>query len=321
MMNLILFIFGSCISSGLSKKFVFVNELKTYDDAQSFCRKHHNDLASIEDLTDLNDLQTAVSGITEPSAWIGLKKEGPPLWYWSLYDSEFYREGEAEYRNWRTGEPNNQGGIENCVVIDDGGQFRDTSCSSQRQFICYDGNVNVIQRYVIINQPMTWNNAQTHCRKTHTDLVSIRNLEENQQVHALVPAGVVAFIGLFKDPFRWSDNSRSSFRRWSLNEPDNSGPCVEHIFQLNAWKDQNCSTARPFICTSVLKKTQILKVKVKSSLNVNYPAIMTTLLQKIQQKLVDLGMSTDAKLVWRVQSYGAVFHTVQNKKQSALSVC
>ncbi|XP_051981910.1 macrophage mannose receptor 1-like isoform X1 [Xyrauchen texanus] len=319
-MNLILFIFGSCISSGLSKQFVFVNELKTYDDAQSFCRKHHNDLATIEDMTDLNDLQNTVRGITETSAWIGLKKEGPPLWYWSLNNREFYREGEAEYRNWLTGEPNNWGGNQNCVAIDDGGKFQDRSCSNQFQFICYDGNVNVAQRYVFINQKMTRNDAQMYCRTTHTDLVSIRNLEENQQVQAVVPAGAVVYIGLYKESYRWSDNSSSLFRRWSLNEPDNSGPCVEHIFQLNAWRDQICSTARPFICTSVLKM-QILRVKVKSSLNVNDPAMMTTVLQKIQQNLVNLGMSKDAKLVWRVQSDGAVFHTVQNKNESALSVC
>ncbi len=107
-----------------------------------YCRRFHDDLASVEDAADFSRLQAAVSGITDPSVWIGLKR-GEPDWFWSLSDSAFYGEGEAEYRRWKTGQLDNSGGKENCVAVDDAGEFWDVSCTSQYTFICYDGKDTV----------------------------------------------------------------------------------------------------------------------------------------------------------------------------------
>uniref|UniRef100_A0A673HMU4 C-type lectin domain-containing protein n=1 Tax=Sinocyclocheilus rhinocerous TaxID=307959 RepID=A0A673HMU4_9TELE len=133
---------GSCVSSAISKQFVFVKEAKTFSDAQMYCGRFHGDLASVDDAADSSRLQAAVSGITDPSAWIGLKR-GEPDWFWSLSDSTFYGEGEAEYRCWKTGQLDNAGGSENCGAVDDAGEFWDVSCASHYTFICYDGEDTV----------------------------------------------------------------------------------------------------------------------------------------------------------------------------------
>ncbi|XP_058638570.1 macrophage mannose receptor 1-like isoform X2 [Onychostoma macrolepis] len=280
-----------------------------------FRRQFHGDLASIEDAADFSRLQAVVSGITDPSVWIGLKR-GEPNWSWSLSDSTFYGEGETEYRHWKTGQLDNLGGIENCAIVDDSGEFWDVSCSSQYMFICYDGKENAPQRYVFVSQAKSWRDAQMFCRENHTDLVSVRNLDENQLIKALVPKGAIVFIGLFKDFFRWSDNSISLFRRWSVGEPNDSGACVEQrLSDTNTWAVRNCDETRPFICQDGVKM-QILKVKLKSGQNVNDPAMMVTFMEKIQQKLVSLGMPKDAKLQWRVQSDGEIFHLLENDMNS-----
>lgn len=111
------------------------------------------------------------------------------------------------------------------------------------------GKENVLQRYVFVSQKKRWRDAQTFCRQQHTDLVSVRNPDENQLIKALVPQGALVFIGLFKDFFRWSDNSRSPFRRWSVGEPNGSGDCVlQTLSNINTWADQKCAETRPFIC-------------------------------------------------------------------------
>uniref|UniRef100_A0A8C1YUM5 C-type lectin domain-containing protein n=1 Tax=Cyprinus carpio TaxID=7962 RepID=A0A8C1YUM5_CYPCA len=69
-------------------------------------------------------LFAAVSGVTDPSVWIGLKRD----WVWSLSNSSFYGEGEAEYRR-----------NENCGALDIAGEFWDVPCTNQYPFICYDG--------------------------------------------------------------------------------------------------------------------------------------------------------------------------------------
>ncbi|KAK2913215.1 hypothetical protein Q8A67_001614 [Cirrhinus molitorella] len=312
-LNLMLIVLGTCISSAISKQFVFVNEAKTFDEAQIYCRRFHCDLASIEDAADFRLLQAAVRGITDPAAWIGLKKDWVG-WRWSLSDSAFYKEGEAEYRRWKSGQLDNSGGIENCASVDNAGEFWDVSCNSSFPFICYDGNF--LQRYVFVSEGKRWKDAQTFCRQKHTDLVSIRNQDENQKVSDLVPPGALVFIGLFKDDFRWSDNSSSSFRRWSAGEPGDSGACVEQsLSDKNTWADQNCDEPRPFICQDG-EKMQILRLNLKSVQNVNDPVMKVSIMKQIQQKLVNLGMPKDAKLQWRVQSDGEIFHPLENDMNS-----
>ncbi|KAI2663114.1 Ladderlectin [Labeo rohita] len=314
-MNLMLFVLGTCISSATSKQFIFVNEAKTFDEAQIYCRRFHCDLASVQDTADFSSLQAAVSGITTPDAWIGLKR-AEPNWLWSLSDSAFYKEGETEYRRWRAGQLDNAGGNENCCTVDGGGEFWDVSCYSRYPFICYDGNENALQRYVFVDQNKNWKDAQTFCRQNHTDLVSVRNLDENLRVQVLVPPGALVFIGLFKDTFRWSDNSSSSFRRWSVREPNDSGACVaQRLSDINTWVDQNCNDTRPFVCQDG-EKVQILRVKLKSGQNVNDPVMKVFIKEKIQEKLVSLGMPKDAKLQWRVQSDGEIFHLLENDMNS-----
>ncbi len=125
---------GTCFSSAISKQFVLVKEMKTFDDAQMYCRWFHDDLASVEDAADFSRLPA----VTDPGVWIGLKR-GEPDWFWSLSDSTFYGEGEAEYRRWNNGQLDNWGTDENCVVLNDAGEFWDISCTTNLTFICYDG--------------------------------------------------------------------------------------------------------------------------------------------------------------------------------------
>lgn len=54
----------------------------------------------------------------------------------------YYGEGEAEFRMWKIGKPNNRGGYENCVEMDSNGVWNDVSCKTQKTFVCYNGKGN-----------------------------------------------------------------------------------------------------------------------------------------------------------------------------------
>ncbi len=162
----------------------------------------------------------------------------------------------------------------NCLLAQVQALFSLFSWFSMTQFCCSEhtvshgitGKENVLQKYVFVNQKKRWSDAQTFCRQKHTDLVSVRNPDENQLIKALVPQGTLVFIGLFKEFFRWSDNSSSSFRRWSVGEPDGSGDCVEQtLSDTNTWADQNCAETRPFICQDgeLLLHQILIKVTMK----------------------------------------------------------
>ncbi|XP_026106601.1 macrophage mannose receptor 1-like [Carassius auratus] len=302
---LILMICGINCVTGLNtfmesyKNFYFVNEYKTFAEAQQYCREHYIDLVTLEDWADMKDLLALENVMSTDSAWIGLRKTGHEQWRWA--DPELYKDRETEYRNWGPSEPTN-GSDEYCSVMDSIGNFRDTDCQTY-------------SKYMLVNGPKSWREAQSYCRQSYTELVSVRNQEENRQIQQLIPAGV-SYMGLFKDAFVWSDNSTSSFRNWDYYQPDRSGDCVVHLRHSRLWDDQDCSKTNPFFCYDRTVVRQILRLKVESDQNVNDPDITATILQEIKQKMIYQGLSVHAYLQWKQQANGDVFQREEKTRKT-----
>uniref|UniRef100_A0A8C4SVZ9 C-type lectin domain-containing protein n=1 Tax=Erpetoichthys calabaricus TaxID=27687 RepID=A0A8C4SVZ9_ERPCA len=110
------------------------------------------------------------------------------------------------------------------------------------------------ERYFWIND-MMWSRAQNYCRVNYTDLVSIRNESENEVIKNK-SQGTPFWIGLFNNPWKWSDGGNSTFRNWSVRNPDNynhNEKCVEINFQDNrgnGWNDADCNIPKTFFCNS-----------------------------------------------------------------------
>uniref|UniRef100_A0A8B9H8C7 C-type lectin domain-containing protein n=1 Tax=Astyanax mexicanus TaxID=7994 RepID=A0A8B9H8C7_ASTMX len=106
------------------------------------------------------------------------------------------------------------------------------------------------ERFIFINERKTWREAQSYCRENHTDLASVRNQTENQQVwNETKNVGIMTWIGLFNDPWKWSDKKNSSFRYWFPNQPDITDKCAAaSVMDQSQWHDVNCNTSYPFIC-------------------------------------------------------------------------
>ncbi|KAM4537027.1 secretory phospholipase A2 receptor-like [Odontesthes bonariensis] len=117
----------------------------------------------------------------------------------------------------------------------------------------------VLRQYHFVNQPLTWTEAQTYCRQTHTDLATIENSEELKQlINTVSSAGHYSnvWLGLYsKIDWRWSDGftgSGAQYRNWytSFNEPNFKSAnqfCVV-TKDYGMWIDYDCMTSYPFIC-------------------------------------------------------------------------
>ncbi|XP_031166243.1 lectin-like [Sander lucioperca] len=177
---------------------------------------------------------------------------------------------------------------------------------------------------------MTWTEAQSYCREHYTDLASVRNLTENQKVYYTIftkytdNIGSVVWIGLFRDSWKWSDGSSSSFRFWKKLQPDNkygNETCVAADFSNSGkWEDWPCDMERAFICygppTPVSKRVMKVRFDNKNSLDVNDPAVMEAMLKQLKQKLRDHGLNDCVKLSWRKQADGKVFHKEDKKTKT-----
>lgn len=70
--------------------------------------------------------------------------------------------------------------------------------------------------YFLIEQNMTWYKAQSYCRENYTDLVSIRNEGQKEEVkNEEMNSTTPYWIGLLYDDWEWSDGGRSAYRNWS----------------------------------------------------------------------------------------------------------
>uniref|UniRef100_A0A8P4GP41 C-type lectin domain-containing protein n=1 Tax=Dicentrarchus labrax TaxID=13489 RepID=A0A8P4GP41_DICLA len=206
-------------SSHGGRQYHFIYDQKTMTEAQSYCREQYTDLATIDNMEDVTTLNN-MADLSQMAAWIGLY-DARNSWRWSLADQMFYEDGEAEFRNWEVGQPDNYKSAEHCVAIYDNGRWRDASCTYTTQSVCFDVRPNVT--FVLNNNLMSWTQAQSYCREHHTDLASVRNMAENQKVKELVALGQIVWIGLYRDSWKWSDGSNSSFRYWQTGEPNNNG--------------------------------------------------------------------------------------------------
>uniref|UniRef100_A0A671XL30 C-type lectin domain-containing protein n=1 Tax=Sparus aurata TaxID=8175 RepID=A0A671XL30_SPAAU len=92
--------------------------------------------------------------------------------------------------------------------------------------------------------PMTWTKAQAYCREAYTDLATIENAEEMNQLINTFPStdDNYVWIGLYSTfDWRYSDEYNDTIR------PGNDF-CVLWDYHGKLWWDHQCSEKTTFIC-------------------------------------------------------------------------
>lgn len=126
------------VSAGRLHQYHFVNERKSWTDAQRYCRDKYIDLVTINDTQDLSDIELVIPR-GNPAAnadlvWIGLRSTDTLIW--SLNDPNFNTANQSEYRNWDPAQTKGEG---DCVFMNKVGKWYDDMCNQEYHFICYDG--------------------------------------------------------------------------------------------------------------------------------------------------------------------------------------
>uniref|UniRef100_A0A4W6G6A2 C-type lectin domain-containing protein n=1 Tax=Lates calcarifer TaxID=8187 RepID=A0A4W6G6A2_LATCA len=100
------------------------------------------------------------------------------------------------------------------------------------------------------NRSISLKQTQKHCRENYMDLASVSNQAENQALQQMInESGLsLVWIGLFRDEWKWSDQSTSSLRYWESSQPNNDGACTLYNPSAKAWYDRGCTDGHPFYC-------------------------------------------------------------------------
>nr|XP_055045962.1 macrophage mannose receptor 1-like [Misgurnus anguillicaudatus] len=227
------------LSECIQRRYHYINMYKTWTEAQKYCREKYTDLATVNNINDMKQLMKSVDN-SLTHVWIGLNKLSVYKWKWSLGDP-------VKYTNWYNGDSN---GSDHCVYMRDG-SWHHQDCNMNKRFICYNESS---KGFIINDSSVSWRAAQIFCRQHHTDLISVRNQTENQQIQKIMKDKNISevWIGLFSDSWEWSDKSESGFRYWSSGEPNGyagSEDCTAvSVKDPGHWIDVVCSHTRTFVC-------------------------------------------------------------------------
>ncbi|XP_077083280.1 C-type mannose receptor 2-like [Siphateles boraxobius] len=294
----ILLLIALCsVSECVQRQYHFINVSKTWTEAQRHCRENYTDLATVDNMNDMNELKKSVNDGRVQYIWIGLKmKTSVDKWQWSSGEP-------ALYLNWEPKQPD--GGVEECAFMRNG-EWHGYSCSNSLTFICSSSN-NTNTELVFVNQTKNWRDSQSFCRQNHIDLVSVRNQNESQQIQKFNDNHISndVWIGLFKDSWQWSDQSNSSFRDWATGEPNNAGGnenCTVIIQKApSQWNDGSCNNQNPFVCHEdklILITENLTWTEALRHCRQNYTDLVSVHSDERQRRVMNVVKGASTEAVW-----------------------
>ncbi|KAL1280943.1 hypothetical protein QQF64_015543 [Cirrhinus molitorella] len=114
--------------SVISRQYYYINTRMSWPEAQSYCRSKYTDLATVDNMGQVNGLISIVDAGYSGPVWIGLKRGTEKRWGWSNGENTT-----SEYYNWDLVEPDEDG---DCVATCSGA-WKDLQCSHLQYFPCY----------------------------------------------------------------------------------------------------------------------------------------------------------------------------------------
>ncbi|KAI5629350.1 secretory phospholipase A2 receptor-like isoform X1, partial [Silurus asotus] len=223
-------------------EYYLIQQKETWSDAQVYCKANYIDLAIIESDDNIIQIQNEAQRQQFNSiAWIGLYND-IKSWRWS-----YGNEPLGNMHDWAHGEPNNSDGRQACGAICIRG-WTDRDCTEKFPSFNTTG-----YNYVYVSDLKTWYDARSYCRMYYTDLASTRNELEYTTVFNITykSKASIIWIGMFRDTWKWIDQTNFSTIRWMSGKPDNYRG-NENCGYLNDTQavDAQCSDVMPFFCYS-----------------------------------------------------------------------
>ncbi|XP_056604851.1 secretory phospholipase A2 receptor-like [Triplophysa dalaica] len=205
------------LSEGIQRRYHYINMTTTWTEAQKYCRENYTDLATVNNINDMNELKKTVNN--KPKyVWIGLKRTDVYNWRWSLGDP-------VKYLNWET-EPSND--TNNCAFMRNGKWHRQM-CKGNLGFICYNDEL------ILIQKNLSWTEAVRYCRENHVDLVSVDSEKIQLWVTSVVHQAWTAevWLGLRHSCsvgiWFWVNGEIVCYDHWALGNETDVDDCEREV--------------------------------------------------------------------------------------------
>ncbi|XP_053083633.1 macrophage mannose receptor 1-like isoform X2 [Pangasianodon hypophthalmus] len=206
-------------------------------EARAACRENYIDLVTLYSDEDNTELYNMMMKAADDAGWIGL-----------------YRNDSSE--KWSNGDPvtfrnlaGDCGTSSCCAAVKADGSWESLQCTGTRYFMCYEQAASSqTPNYHLIRENKTWFGAQRYCRGKYTDLVSIRDQQQNEEVKIKgLNSSTPFWIGLLRDDWQWTDGGNSTYRNWASGQPLSSPYNCVKLF-AREWYSVPCSNVQYPLC-------------------------------------------------------------------------
>uniref|UniRef100_A0A3Q3R008 C-type lectin domain-containing protein n=1 Tax=Monopterus albus TaxID=43700 RepID=A0A3Q3R008_MONAL len=216
--------------------FTLTNERTSWNNAKDICNNKSESLVILYDEEDASFANNFVMNkIGTDRAWLGLHRNQNHTPTWS--------NGESLTFNKLT--VNVSDGQQICIAIEDS-QWKEFNCSDQKSFMC--------NHYSLIeHEPKNWCQAEHYCRQNNSNLVSISNQTQNDQV---INEGKnkTFWIGLMHDEWEWENEACSTYRKWGYSNNVEKEYCAKQNQYLPpSLLKLGCSNDANVLCTVRIK--------------------------------------------------------------------
>lgn len=243
---------------------------ETWVAAKRLCASSGGQLATLPNHDKASGLSQALGspvGAAE-ALWLGLHEPRAGVWQW--LDG-----AQAQPARWAKGEPNDDGGAENCAEWQLGaGTWNDAPCDDDRGYICEQataGGASALQcdeqrrvetttsTYCLyFDERKSWQDAKDACAATGGVLAMVTTQEENKLFYAAVGPRLglasvwVGFNDLAREgSWKWVSGARGHGAPWKAGEPNDfeeNEDCAEWFPGNGHMNDLSCTAKRPFLC-------------------------------------------------------------------------
>lgn len=246
----------------------------SWEAAKKACSMTGAQLASFATQEKSKDLFAAL-GPSIPAIealWIGLEETGEGAWTW-VDQTPF------GFSRWNDGEPNNDGGEEQCGEWKLGnGTWNDAPCFASRGFICEKksstkGALTCPGQHITtssgdycfhVSDPREYQEAKAACEATGATLAVLSSSAENKALYSAVgpKLGLLSvWVGysdtLREGVWRWVSNEPGQYALWKPGEPNDfkdDEDCAEWFAEDGRMNDLSCEAKRPYLCERVDKR-------------------------------------------------------------------
>ncbi|XP_053478439.1 secretory phospholipase A2 receptor-like [Ictalurus furcatus] len=163
---------------------------------------------------------------------------------------------------------------------------------------------DLIRKYIFINSPLKWSDAQSYCRKNYKDLATITTVEENARLYQAgsVPSGSWPGLRRTSGTWIWSDGEKLSFPNWfsalSFSETSPYDCAVTMTNHSGFLQNYDWTKARSFYCYQFVMKEGKTWEEALDYCRVNYTGLVSMTSESSLQQLNLETVQTQTDSVW-----------------------